>query len=263
MTNTEIITTEKTKSSTTVISDITTSSSKKLYENLTPKPQKKYAFQQSIDQGGMKRILRVKDKDTSRDIAMAVLLSNNSSNEERNRFVKEAKITAMLEHPNIVPVHDIGVDAAGMPYFTMKLLEGETLSKIIKKLKLNDSKYKEKYNIKSLLWAFKRVCNAIYFAHSKGVIHLDITPENIQFGKFGEVLVLDWGLAKLIDDKEKDEQTIELHNHINKNLDATLDGVAKGTLGYMAPEQASGQNSKKDITTDIYALGAILYTLLT
>ncbi len=258
------IQTKKSKSSTILLKDtITQSSDENLFKDLTQKPEKKYAFIQSIDQGGMKRILRVKDKDTSRDIAMAVLLSHNSSIEDKNRFIKEAKITAMLEHPNIVPVHDIGLDASGSPYFTMKLLKGETLSDIIKKLKAGDKKYLERYNLKSLVWSFRRVCYAVGFAHSKGVIHLDLKPENIQFGKHGEVLLLDWGLAKLIKDDDNDVTILDNHKEINANINVTLDGVAKGTLGYMAPEQAAGENSKKNETTDIYALGAILYTLLT
>ncbi len=235
--------------------------------DLSSKPLHKYKFKHSIDQGGMKRILQVKDIDTARDIAMAVLLSHNTSENDKSRFIKEARITATLEHPNIVPVHDIGIDKAGVPYFTMKLLEGDTLSNVLKKLNENDSEYRKRHTSNSLLWTFQRICNAIEFAHSKGIIHLDLKPENIQLGHYGEVLVLDWGLAKVLGEEDIDDagdvSAKETRMIIQQDIEKTLDGITKGTPGYMAPEQAEGKNSVKDKRTDIYALGAILYSLLT
>ncbi len=239
-------------------------------QELTTKPLKKYKFIKSIGYGGMKTVLEVRDKDTFRDVAMAIMPDADCRPlSDRRRFIHEARITAGLEHPNIVPVHDIGIDALDSPYFTMKLLKGETLASIIKKLAADDKEYIETYDIYSLLRVFMRVCNAIAFAHSKKVIHLDLKPENIQVGDFGEVLVLDWGLAKIIkkghDQDEPEDEAAEAKEkeRSRHSPQLTLDGVTKGTPGFMGPEQAAGRNREKDERTDIYALGAILYTLLT
>lgn len=211
-------------------------------DELTPKSNGKYRFQKSVRVGGMKSVLQMRDKDTARDIAMAVLLDKSEDKLKENvpRFVQEARITANLEHPNIVPVHDIGVDVEGMPYFTMKLVKGESLADIINKLSAGDPLYLRRYDQTHLLLIFRKICNAIGFAHSKGVVHLDITPENIQVGEFGEVQVLDWGLAKVIDVPSEDttylgrnaarrppgEKKEELSEGIDKTL-MTMDGVVK------------------------------------
>ena len=232
---------------------------------LTQKPQEKYIFRKSLGRGGMKMVIQVKDRDTMRDIAMAVFpdAANRPASESR-RFIDEARITASLEHPNIVPVHDIGIDATGAPYFTMKLLRGETLASILKKLRAGDPEYIERYPLEQLLRIFNKVCDAVSFAHSKGVIHLDLKPENIQISDFGEVLLMDFGLAKVIskadEDLQKEAPVIENKTYIPG---VTIDGVTKGTPGYMAPEQAAGKNSLKDFRTDVYSLGAILYSIAT
>ena len=239
---------------------------------LTKKNEAKYRINKVAGKGGMKDIYSARDFDSSRDIAMAVMLSSDNETDEQKkekmtRFVYEARIAANLEHPNICPVHDIGVDSIGNPYFTMKLIGGENLQAILDQVRSGRRGYASKYTQQYLLEIFKKVCNAISFAHSKGVIHLDLKPENIQVGDYGEVLVLDWGLAKLLSEKEEDvkhHSSTKIYKNLeNSNLDVTLDGVIKGTLGYMAPEQARGENSKKDFRTDIYGLGAILYTILT
>lgn len=236
-----------------------------IFSLLTPKPPEKYIFRKSIGRGGMKMVIQVKDRDTMRDIAMAVFPdAANRPAAETKRFIEEARITASLEHPNIVPVYDIGVDASGSPYFTMKLLRGETLASILKKMDAEDPEYKELYPLDTLLRIFIKVCNAVAFAHSKGVIHLDLKPENIQVGDFGEVLLMDFGLAKVISksaDHADDPAPVFTQQKIAPGL--TLDGITKGTPGYMAPEQAAGRNSQKDFKTDIYALGAILYAIAT
>ncbi|MBQ7403469.1 MAG: protein kinase [Lentisphaeria bacterium] len=232
---------------------------------LTLKPKEKYIFRKNIGRGGMKMVIQVKDRDTMRDIAMALFPdSANRPDKETKRFIEEARITASLEHPNIVPVHDIGIDSNGSPYFTMKLLRGETLASILKKLNAGDPEYKELYTLDALLRIFIKVCDAVAFAHSKGVIHLDLKPENIQIGDFGEVLLMDFGLAKVISKADKDEEA-EAPSYSNQNFipGVTIDGVTKGTPGYMAPEQAAGKNSLKDFRTDVYSLGAILYSIAT
>lgn len=238
-------------------------------EDLTPKPSGKYKFVRSIGFGGMKAVVQVNDKDTTRKVAMAII----PDFEERpkgdvNRFIREARITARLEHPNIVPIHDIGTDVNGSPYFTMKYLRGHSLAVVLKKLNNGDSESLTKYTLPRLLRTYVKVANGIAFAHSKKIIHLDLKPENIHIGEFGEVLILDWGLAKFIGKDEEEEEETKFQDEFEE-IDQetksfmTLDGVAKGTPGYMAPEQAAGKNTEKDERTDIYALGCILYAILT
>jgi len=238
-------------------------------EKLTPKPEGKYKFIRSIGFGGMKAVLQVGDKDTTRNVAMAIIPDfEDRPKTDINRFIREARITARLEHPNIVPIHDIGTDATGSPYFTMKYLRGHSLAVVFKKLNSGDPEALAKYTLPRLLRTFVKVANGIAFAHSKQIIHLDLKPENIHLGEFGEVLVLDWGLAKFIgkeDELEEIPNVSDEFKEITHETQAfvTLDGVAKGTPGYMAPEQAAGKNKEKDERTDIYALGCILYAILT
>jgi len=231
-------------------------------ENLTLKPKDKYKFIRSIGFGGMKAVLQVKDKDTTRKMAMAIIPDfRDRPKSEIARFIREARITARLEHPNIVPIHDIGVDSSGSPYFTMKYLRGKSLATIIKKLRDGNPEYLARYDLPRLLRIFVKVCNAIAFAHSRNVIHLDLKPENIHVGDFGEVLVLDWGLSKFVGvDDDSDDENEDSGGSSSEIM--TLDGVAKGTPGYMAPEQAAGKNREKDERTDIYGLGCILYSIL-
>ncbi|MFA7184541.1 MAG: serine/threonine-protein kinase, partial [Victivallales bacterium] len=237
-------------------------------EELTLKPDKKYKFIRSIGFGGMKAVIQVSDKDTTRKVAMAIIPDiEDRSPKDINRFIREARITARLEHPNIVPIHDIGIDANGSPYFTMKYLRGQSLALVLKKLSSGDPDAMEKFTLPRLLRTYVKVANAIAFAHSKQIIHLDLKPENIHLGDFGEVLVLDWGLAKFIGNRDDYNDEFEKDTKVNYDRETgafmTLDGVAKGTPGYMAPEQAAGKNQEKDERTDIYALGCILYAILT
>ena len=238
-------------------------------ENLTQKPDGKYKFLRSIGFGGMKAVLQVSDKDTTRKVAMAIIPDFDDRPQiDINRFIREARITARLEHPNIVPIHDIGTDNNGSPYFTMKYLRGHSLAETFKKLHNGDPKILAKQTLPRLLRTFVKVANAIAFAHSKQIIHLDLKPENIHLGEFGEVLVLDWGLAKFIGKEDEFEEISNIPDKFKEITQEakplmTLDGVAKGTPGYMAPEQAAGKNKEKDERTDIYALGCILYAILT
>ena len=204
-----------------------------IFSELTQKPFDKYKFIKSIGYGGMKTVLQVKDKDTARDVAMAIMAdAENKSLDDKRRFLQEARITAKLEHPNIVPVHDIGIDSTGAPYFTMKLIKGETLSAILKKLSENDPEYLKKYDLTTLLRFFIRICNAVAFAHSKRVLHLDLKPENIQIGDFGEVVLMDWGLARVESDgsdesHERPGESPEKAAARKKDTIVTMDGVTK------------------------------------
>lgn len=235
-----------------------------LVDRLSHKPLNKYKFRRSIACGGMKMVLEVRDMDTMRDVAMAVLPdADKRPPADILRFVQEARLTASLEHPNIVPVHDIGIDKNGAPYFTMKLLRGKTLAAFLKSL-ADEGVSEEDYPMHRLLRIFLKICSGVAFAHSKGVLHLDLKPENIQLGDFGEVLIIDWGLAKMMDNESNlDSFPAGTMKNSANNAIVTMDGMMKGTPGYMSPEQAAGKNLTKDARTDIYALGAILYAMLT
>ena len=229
---------------TVILSDDSTAGDQEnLLSTLPLKPQERYKFIRSIGFGGMKGVLLVHDRDTGRDVAMAIMPDfRDRPVQDLNRFVREAKITAKLEHPNIVPVYDIGIDMSGSPYFTMKYLRGQSLAMVLKRLHSNDSLMKEKYPLSRLLQIFTRICNAVAYAHSMGVYHMDLKPGNIHCGDYGEVQVIDWGLAGDIKDPESNQ--------------------LKGTPGYMAPELVSGSGQPGKLT-DIYALGGILYAILT
>ena len=171
-------------------------------------------------------------------------------------------------HPNIVPVHDIGIDSSGSPYFTMKLLRGRTLATTLKKLRENDPEYTTNFPFKILIRFFMRICNAIAFAHSQGVLHLDLKPENVQIGDYGEVLVLDWGLARKVQQRKKEtisSDPVKLQRtHRMKRLNSQItQEQINGTPGYMAPEQITGSRLTWTEQTDVYSLGAILYAIIT
>lgn len=212
--------------------------------------------------GGVKQLSKAKDLRTGRSIAMAELKKKGAcSEEEIESFLREARITAMLEHPNIVPVYDMGINRQGKPFFTMKFMKDQSLKKVIRELVKANPKYTEKYTLNILLDIFIKVCEAVDYAHSVGIIHLDIKPANIMIGDYGEVYLCDWGIAKIIG------STInETYHSIDMDADAfndiTLSGVIKGTPGFMAPEQIDGKLAEKSQKTDIYALGAILYSIL-
>ena len=220
--------------------------------------EERYEESSLIDQGGMKKILKTQDSLTNRPVAKAILLDFEDPSKTEN-FLREARITASLEHPNIMPIYDIGVDEKEGPYFIMKLIGGRNLASILKSLSSNEEG--TEYTLRELMIIFFKVCDAVAYAHSKGIIHLDLKPENIQVGDFGEVLLCDWGLAKVLDQPEDlSEARVDLDPCIYN--DVTLDGCIKGTPGYMAPEQVNPDVGPKNQKTDIYALGGILYSLL-
>ena len=230
--------------------ELSASSSDSLLDRLPLKPQERYHFIRSIGSGGMKRVLLVRDSDTDREVAMAIMPDfRKRPRQDLERFVAEALLTARLEHPNIVPVHDIGVDSNGSPFFTMKHLRGQSLAQLIARLRAGEPAMVEKYTIYRRLQIFLRICNAVDFAHSRRCCHLDIKPANVNIGDFGEVVVLDWGLASPLNAKGR----------------ALLSGDrrTKGTPGYMPPEFLSPKTAKQiGVASDIYSLGGVLYALL-
>ncbi|MCM8539611.1 MAG: protein kinase [Lentisphaeraceae bacterium] len=234
------------------------------HELLTPLKENKdrYSGINDFNQGGMKQILSGHDSFSGRNIAIAKMLDCNDS-DDLELFLREARITACLEHPNIMPVYDISLDKEGLPFFTMKLIHGEDLGEILKNIKKNDAQYSEKYRLAALLEIFMKICDAIAYAHSRGVIHLDLKPDNIKISGFGEVIVCDWGLARLIDDADPELLMKDGVAGPLADINRTINGAVKGTPGYMSPEQATAQNNQKNHLTDVYSLGAILYSMLT
>ena len=215
--------------------------------------QERYGQAELIAVGGMKRIFKVLDRHGNRHVAMARL--HEDANELLfDPFIREARLTALLEHPNIISVHDVGVDKEGKPYFTMDLKVGDGLDVVLRKALADGG-----CPLSDRLDVFLKVCDAITYAHSRDVIHLDLKPANIQVGHYGEVLVCDWGLAKLIGGTDEIDDEILLNPDLLNGM--TLYGQVKGTPGYMAPEQIRG--GTRDKRTDIYALGALLYAVLT
>ncbi len=218
-------------------------------DRLSVKPQERYKFLRSIGFGGMKGVLLVHDSDTDRDVAMAIMPDfRNRPKQDLERFVREAKVTASLEHPNIISVYDIGIDRSGSPYFTMQYLRGMSLDNLLRRIAQGDPRV-EKYKIDRLLMIYLRICNAVDFAHSRKICHLDLKPSNINIGDFGEVQVIDWGLARKIGE--------------DGFIIGTTGDSNRGTPGFLAPELfTASQEHKVDLRADIFSLGAILYSML-
>jgi serine/threonine-protein kinase len=187
----------------------------------------------------------------------------------RRRFMREARVQGQLEHPAIVPVHDLARDPRGAAYFTMKRVRGATLQHVVDALRAGDGPTVERYTRHKLLTAFASVCLSIDFAHAHGVLHRDLKPDNVMLGDFGEVYVLDWGLAKVLPEERIPPSTTGKPRTVTLDslLDAepvgrTVQGAVLGTPGYMAPEQIRGDVDAVDVRADVYALGAILFELL-
>ena len=230
--------------------------------------EKKYEPGDIIAQGGMGAVLSAREVIIQREVAMKVMLESDAP-ADIMRFIAEAKITGQLEHPNIVPVHELGVDDKEQVFYTMKYVRGITLRQIIDDLLTGRPEAIRNYPLAQLLTIFQKVCDAVAFAHSKGVIHRDLKPENFMIGDFGEVLVMDWGLAKVLDPTSNLAVSDDGHSIIRTGVreelhaDEKRSGNVLGTPQYMAPEQAYGQHDDLDVRTDVYALGAILHHLLT
>ncbi|MCH2207908.1 MAG: serine/threonine protein kinase [Lentisphaerales bacterium] len=225
--------------------------------------QTRYPEIEKINQGGMKRILSGNDAITGRKVAIARMLSCDTA-DDLELFLREARITACLEHPNIMPVYDIALGDEGLPFFTMKLVEGEDLRIIIDKLREGDAQYHKNYRQAYLLEMFLKICDAVAYAHNRGIIHLDLKPQNIKTSDFGEVLVCDWGLARLLDQADPELVMRDGVAGPLADISRTINGVVKGTPGYMSPEQANPKKANQaDERSDIYSLGALLYSFLT
>ncbi len=209
-----------------------------------------YEVGAAIGEGGMGEILLARDPKIGRDVAIKRMRTAAPSTELVDRFLREAKIQARLDHPAIVPVYELGYDHEGRPYFTMKRLAGTTLL---------DRLGKGGASLQSLLRAFVDVCLAIDFAHARGVVHRDLKPANIMLGDYGEVYVLDWGVARIATIANAPSPAAGSPS-VAPETAHTQAGALLGTPGYMSPEQARGE--EVDSASDVYALGAILFEIL-
>ncbi|MFK7735184.1 MAG: protein kinase [Pirellulaceae bacterium] len=231
----------------------------------------RYQIHGEIAQGGMGAILKARDVDLGRDLAIKVLLDRHRDNPEHiERFVEEAQIGGQLQHPGIAPIYELGQFEDERPFFTMKLIKGETLAAILAKRK------SPKDDVPKLVGIFEQICQTMAYAHSKGVIHRDLKPANIMVGAFGEVQVMDWGLSKVIqsggvaDEKKsmtRDVSIVETRRSTGSDGTGigsdTMDGSVMGTPAYMPPEQAHGETDRLDTRSDVFGLGAILAQVLT
>ncbi len=221
--------------------------------------------------GGLGEVSIAEDLELHREVALKQIQARfRSDPESRARFMIEAEITGRLEHPGIVPVYSLGTTEFGKPFYAMRFIHGDSLRQAISKLYASDQPKldTEAYRmaIRKLLRRFVDVCNAMEYAHSRGVLHRDLKPGNIMLGKYGETLVVDWGLAKPIGKTDQYKERTDEPTVVPKSQDGsshTQLGTIVGTLAYMSPEQASGQHQTLGIKADIYSLGATLYHLLT
>jgi PAS domain S-box-containing protein len=233
-----------------------------------PAVHSRYALAYLHATGGIGRVWIARDTQLGRDVALKELRPERAANSVLwQRFVREAQITGQLEHPGIVPVYELSRRPDdGQPFYTMRLVRGRTLSDAVKS-------YHEKHALGqadplewlNLLNVFVTVCNTVAYAHSRGVIHRDLKGQNLVLGDFGEVVLLDWGLAKLVGRTEHEPSAapVVFDSSGSGTADLTVDGQTLGTPSSMAPEQAAGRVDLIDHRTDVYGLGAILYEILT
>ncbi|WP_168210407.1 bifunctional serine/threonine-protein kinase/formylglycine-generating enzyme family protein [Persicimonas caeni] len=213
--------------------------------------EQRYEFLDELGRGGMGQVVLAHDRILKRDIALKTLLPDTAEQgNPRDRLLQEAQVTGILEHPSIIPIYDLGALSNEEPYYTMRVVRERSLEQIIQEMAVGQE---HAYSLTQLVSILRQVCLAVHYAHDRGVIHRDLKPENILIGAYGEVFVIDWGVAKVV----------------NPDLGAVSQlggdelGALVGTPQYMAPEQAQGENDAIDQRTDVYALGAILYEVLT
>jgi tRNA A-37 threonylcarbamoyl transferase component Bud32 len=235
----------------------------------------RFSIKRKLAAGGMGAVLEISDRDFGRNTAMKVIKPEARNHPDALvRFLAEARVTAQLEHPNIVPIHDLGAMGDGTLFFTMKFIRGRSFGQVVKALKEGDAAVRAEWNETALLMGFLKVLDGVGFAHAQQVVHRDIKPDNIMIGAHGEVLVVDWGIAKMLDQSAQRQVDAELVKQAKTLVQAadwqeqddgslTLDGQAMGTPMYMPPEQARGDLAAIDGRSDIYALGATLYELIT
>ena len=224
----------------------------------------RYVLLGELARGGMGLVLHVWDTVLERPLAMKVLDTKDlpkgpAADETVARFLAEAQVAGRLEHPGIVPIHDLGLERGGRVYFTMPVLEGRNLDEVFQLARSRS----EGWSIDRALLVIAKVCEVMGYAHSRGVIHRDLKPANVMVKDSGEICIVDWGLAKLVDCPEAEPAVVQESKPADASRpDPALNGTVSGTPPYMAPEQASGRQDEISDRSDVYALGAILYRLL-
>jgi serine/threonine-protein kinase len=215
--------------------------------------------------GALGEVFVALDQELHREVALKEMQPRFAGDaESRTRFLQEAEITGGLEHPGIVPVYGLGSYADGRPFYAMRLIQGETLKDAIRKLHAGEPGV----TLRGLLTCFVAVCNAVAYAHSRGILHRDLKPANVMLGKYGETLLLDWGLAKAVGHELAEQAThgfdeSALRPHSGDSSTETRIGTAVGTPSFMSPEQAAGRLEQVGQESDVYGLGATLYAILT
>jgi serine/threonine protein kinase len=230
-----------------------------------PSSRERYTLTQLHAKGGMSQVWLAHDADLSRQVALKELRPELAENPSAwARFLEEAKITGQLEHPSIVPVYELAKSGADKkPFYTMRFIKGRTLADAIKAYhQKREAGKASSMDLGELLTTFVGVCNAVAYAHSRGVLHRDLKPRNVVLGDFGEVIVLDWGLAKVIGQTDGPRSLLPVSLSQEDSHEMTVQGQVLGTPSYMAPEQAEGRHDLVDERSDVYGLGAIFYAIL-
>jgi tetratricopeptide (TPR) repeat protein/tRNA A-37 threonylcarbamoyl transferase component Bud32 len=230
-----------------------------------PESRERYTLTHLHAKGGLGQVWLALDGDLGRRVALKELRPERADRPELvARFLEEARITGQLEHPGIVPVYELARRSAdGQPFYTMRFVKGRTLAEVIRDYhRKREAGRAGPLDLIALLDAFVGVCNAVAYAHSRGVIHRDLKPQNVVLGDYGEVVVLDWGLAKLVDRPEGSGALESVALDGAAGREGTVQGQVLGTPAYMAPEQAEGRLDRVDHRSDAYGLGAILYETL-
>ncbi|MFL5342796.1 MAG: serine/threonine-protein kinase, partial [Gemmataceae bacterium] len=218
----------------------------------------RYELVGEIGRGGMGVVIKGRDHDLCRDVAMKVLLEDFQTHDEAlRRFVEEARIGGRLTHPGVVPVYELGTLPDRRPYFTMKLVDGKTQAQLLA------DRRDPHHDLPRFLKIFEQICQTMAYAHSRGVIHRDLKPQNVMVGAFGEVQVMDWGLAKTLASREREQSEDSRPRPENIADGQTHAGQIMGTPAYMPPEQARGDLDHLDERADVFSLGAILCEILT
>jgi serine/threonine protein kinase/formylglycine-generating enzyme required for sulfatase activity len=240
--------------------------------------ERRYRVDEEIGRGGLARIHAAKDVHLGRKVAVKEMVRGAEDRKLLQRFLREGRVAGRMMHPNIVPIFDFGVggQSGEKPYIAMGLITGRNFSEVLRSIAEGHEETCREFSLTRLLQVFQDVCLAVAYAHDQGVIHRDLKPGNIMIGRYGEVYVVDWGLAKVLDEQagsfapdSPDHASRETDppdpEGVNKDASPslTLDGEVVGTPHYMSPEQAGGRNEEVDERTDIYSLGAILYEILT
>lgn len=232
-------------------------------------PNRRFRKLREHAHGGLGVIFEARDEELGRNVALKQIRENRATDEGcRSRFLREARITATLEHPGTVPIYGLGTFADGRPFYVMRFVggKGATLDESIRKLHGDSSNssgpLSRNAEFRELLRRFINVCDAIQYAHDQGVLHRDVKPENIMLGEYGETLVVDWGLAKRIDEEDAEAIPTPSTDEAEAGAAATQVGTILGSPRFISPEQAAGQIGELGHATDIYGLGATLYMLL-